>query len=151
MITSHYRCGCKKKHTYTNITKKFFFYYFRALEYIIYTRLHCTVITALLLEQLGLGLGPELNRGRIFKSGGFFNYIFSPRTGRGLSVFCAPIGFRAGQKKENPIINPISNPITAVYHIYIHVDNSNFTSPIILPLILVLCTLNVFVSALALT
>ena len=49
-----------------------------------------------------VGLGPELNRGRIFKSGGFFNYIFSPRTGRGLSVFC-PVprsGFERGKKMK---------------------------------------------------
>ena len=92
--------------------------------------------------------------GRNFAIGeGYLFFFFAPRRGTGC-LFPAPCPDRVscGAKKKKMLTRSLTRFLTrllsSITHIYI-VDNSNFTSPIILPFILTLFTLIVFFSALA--
>ena len=91
--------------------------------------------------------------GRNFAIGeGYLFFFFCAPTGHGLSFSC-PVprsGFMRGKKKmlTRSLTRFLTRLLSSITHIYI-VDNSNFTSPIILPFILTLFTLIVFFSALA--
>ena len=91
--------------------------------------------------------------GRNFAIGeGYLFIFFCAPTRHGLSFSC-PVprsGFMRGKKKmlTRSLTRFLTRLLSSVTHIYI-VDNSNFTSPIILPFILTLFTLIVFFSALA--
>ena len=91
--------------------------------------------------------------GRNFAIGEGYLFFFLRPDGARVVFFLprAPIGFHAGQKKKmltRSLTRFLTRLLSSITHIYI-VDNSNFTSPIILPFILTLFTLIVFFSALA--